>query len=139
MDGLHLVAELYDCRCAVTRLQSADALRDICLAVCQAPGLTPVGQLFHQFVTQGGPAGATGAVILAESHLAVHTWPELNAVTLDLYVCNFSRDNSAAARRAFEEMIAAFVPGRIERREIRRGACREQALALSERCSSSSK
>ena len=59
--------------------------------------------------------------VVAESHLAVHTWPELNAVTLDLYVCNFSQDNSAAARAACEQLIAAFAPGRVVRREIERG------------------
>ena len=66
-------------------------------------------------------AGATGAVVLAESHLAVHTWPELRAVTLDLYVCNFSRDNSAAARAAFAQLIARFCPHRCVQREIVRG------------------
>ena len=66
-------------------------------------------------------AGATGAVVLAESHLAVHTWPELRAVTLDLYVCNFSHDNSAAARAAFAQLIARFCPHRCVQREIVRG------------------
>ena len=121
MDGLHLIAELHDCRCAPRLLRSVDAVREICLAVCTVPGLTPVGQLFHQFGSADEPAGATGAVILAESHLAVHTWPELKAVTLDLYVCNFSRDNSAAARAACAALIAAFAPQRVEQREVMRG------------------
>jgi spermidine synthase/S-adenosylmethionine decarboxylase len=122
MNGLHLIAELHDCRCEPRLLRSVDALREICLAVCAVPGLTPVGQLFHQFGSAAEPAGATGAVILAESHLAVHTWPELNAVTLDLYVCNFSRDNSAAARAACAQLIAAFAPQHVEKREVMRGA-----------------
>ena len=121
MNGLHLIAELHDCRCSPQLLSSVDALRELCLAVCSVPGLTPVGQVFHQFGSADEPAGATGAVILAESHLAVHTWPELNAVTLDLYVCNFSQDNSAAARNACDRLIAAFEPERLERREISRG------------------
>ncbi len=122
MNGLHLLAELHDCRCAPRLLHSVDALRELCLAVCTVPGLTPVGQLFHQFGSAAQPAGATGAVILAESHLAVHTWPELNAVTLDLYVCNFSQDNSAAARQACDRLIAAFAPQRVALREVERGA-----------------
>ena len=121
MNGLHLIAELHDCRCEPYRLQSGEALRDLCLTVCAVPGLTPVGQVFHQFGSATEPAGATGAVILAESHLAVHTWPELSAVTLDLYVCNFSQDNSAAARAACQRLIAAFAPERIEQREVMRG------------------
>ena len=100
MNGLHLLAELHACRCAPSLLHSADALRALCLEVCVVPGLTPVAEVFHQFHDDAGPAGATGAVILAESHLAVHTWPELKAVTLDLYVCNFSQDNGAVAPSA---------------------------------------
>ena len=122
MNGLHLIAELHDCRCEARLLHSVEALRELCLAVCTVPGLTPVGQVFHQFGSETDPAGATGAVILAESHLAVHTWPELCAVTLDLYVCNFSQDNSAAARAACERLIAAFAPNRVERRELERGS-----------------
>ncbi|WP_301101252.1 adenosylmethionine decarboxylase [Propionivibrio sp.] len=122
MNGLHLIAELHDCRCASRLLCSVDALRELCLAVCAVPGLTPVGQVFHQFGSAAEPAGATGAVILAESHLAVHTWPEQHAATLDLYVCNFSQDNSIAARAACEQLIAAFAPQRVELREVQRGA-----------------
>ena len=121
MNGLHLIAELHDCRCEPRLLRSVDALRELCLAVCSVPGLTPVGQIFHQFGSDAEPAGATGAVILAESHLAVHTWPELKAVTLDLYVCNFSQDNSAEARAACARLEEAFQPGCVVRREIERG------------------
>ena len=122
MNGLHLIAELHDCRCDAGVLTNVDALREACLAVCAVPGLTPVAQAFYQFMDGDQPAGATGAVILAESHLAVHTWPELKAVTLDLYVCNFSQDNSAAARTAFDGLLAVFSPQRVLRREILRGA-----------------
>jgi S-adenosylmethionine/arginine decarboxylase-like enzyme len=83
--------------------------------------LTPVGLVFHQFGSALEPAGATGAVMLAESHLAVHTWPETKAVTLDLYVCNFSQDNSSAARNACQRLIGAFAPARVVRRELERG------------------
>ena len=121
MRGLHLIAEIHDCRCADRLLVDAGALRELCLAVCSVPGLTPVGQVFYQFGSASAPAGATGAVVLAESHLAVHTWPELRSVTLDLYVCNFSQDNSAAARLAFEQLLAAFSPDRVVRREVMRG------------------
>lgn len=121
MRGLHLIAELYACQCDPRRLTDAEALRALCLDVCTVPGLTPVGQVFHQFGSRKAPAGATGAVVLAESHLAVHTWPEMAAVTLDLYVCNFSQDNSAAARAAFARLQAAFAPQRVVERALERG------------------
>ena len=122
MKGLHLVAELYDCSCERALLSEVDALRGVCLSVCIEPGLTPVGEIFHQFIAPDGKkAGATGAVILAESHLAVHTWPELNAVTLDLYVCNFTQDNQALARSAYSRLVKAFAPGHAEHHEVKRG------------------
>jgi spermidine synthase/S-adenosylmethionine decarboxylase len=59
--------------------------------------------------------------VLAESHLAIHTWPEVAGVTLDVYVCNFSGDNSGRAHRLFAEMIAAFAPATLEKQEVARG------------------
>ena len=67
------------------------------------------------------PVGITGVVLLAESHLAVHTWPELGAVTLDVYVCNFGADNSHRARSLLGALIAVFEPGAVERHSLVRG------------------
>ena len=61
MNGLHLIAELHDCRCDAGVLTNVDALREACLAVCAVPGLTPVAQAFYQFMDGDQPAGATGA------------------------------------------------------------------------------
>jgi S-adenosylmethionine decarboxylase len=100
----------------------------------QACGLTAVGELFHRFAEPGegratgidtpGGNGITGVVLLAESHLAVHTWPEQGAVTLDVYVCSFSRDNSAAAQDLTSMLIAAFAPRRAARQRWLRGDLR---------------
>lgn len=103
-------------------MSDAAAVRRLCLSACETAGLNVVGQVFHGFGTPAAPAGATGAVVLAESHLAVHTWPELNAVTFDLYVCNYSQDNRAAAEAAYCSLAAAFLPGRIVRRDLTRGS-----------------
>ena len=79
-------------------------------------GLTPLGELFHTF--DGG--GVTGTVVLAESHLAIHTWPELNSVALDVYVCNFTQDNSAKARRVVDDLAGLFAPEDFVRHEVPR-------------------
>ena len=102
-------------------------LRATCLDAVAAAGLTPVGELFHRFVPgapQGGgaPAGITGVVLLAESHLAVHTWPELEAATLDVYVCNLGADNSARAETLLAALITAFAPASVERHAVERGS-----------------
>ena len=122
MKGLHILAEFHDCACADQAMRDPAAVQRLCLAACASAGLTVVGQVFHGFGTPEAPAGATGAVVLAESHLAVHTWPELDAVTLDLYVCNYSQDNRAAAEAAYDSLAAAFQPRRIVRRDLARGS-----------------
>jgi S-adenosylmethionine decarboxylase len=127
MRGLHLTADLHGCAGDVPALTDAAALRKACLAAVVASGLTPVGELFHRYALPPGAAadtlpGITGIVLLAESHLAVHTWPELGAVTLDVYVCNFGADNSARAQALFDRLVAVFEPAAIERHALERGA-----------------
>jgi S-adenosylmethionine decarboxylase proenzyme len=122
MNGLHLIGDLHDCLCPDSLLLDAPTLESFCVAACQRHGLTVVGRLFHTFRDRtGAAAGVTGTVVLAESHLAVHTWPELSSVTLDIYVCNFSGDNSSRAENLFAEVIEAFAPGRLERQAVSRG------------------
>ena len=118
MNGLHLIADLEDCRCAPALLLDASRLEALCVDACRRHGLTVVGRLFHAF---GTGAGVTGTVVLAESHLAIHTWPEIGAVTLDVYVCNFSGDNSARAHALFNEVVAVFSPARANRQAVERG------------------
>ena len=122
MNGLHLIADLHHCRCRPDFLLDAPALEAFCVAACTRHGLTVVGRLFYAFQDASGqPAGVTGTVVLAESHLAVHTWPEIASVTLDVYVCNFSGDNSHRAHNLFAEVIAAFAPDKLEKKEVARG------------------
>lgn len=122
MNGLHLIADLHDCRCAPDLLLNAAGLEIFCVDACKRHGLSVVGQLFHAFTDiDGNAAGVTGTVVLAESHLAVHTWPEINSVTLDIYVCNFSADNSHRAHALFAEVISAFSPARLEKKAVERG------------------
>jgi len=52
----------------------------------------------------------------------VHTWPEIAAVTLDVYVCNLGTDNSARAHALIDALTAAFEPGQVERHALERGA-----------------
>ena len=93
-------------------------LRTLCLQAVAGAGLRAVGELFHRFPA---PGGVTGVVLLAESHLAVHTWPELGAVTLDVYVCNLGGDNSARAQALLAALQAAFAPASAEHHRVVRG------------------
>ena len=123
MHGLHLTADLHGCRCAPHWLTDADALGRACLEAVAASGLQAVGQVFHTFpATAHGPGGVTAAVLLAESHLCVHTWPEPTGVTVDVYVCNFGADHSAKAHALMDALIDLFGPGHVLRQALHRGA-----------------
>ena len=139
MRGLHILAELHGCACDAPLMREVEPLRALCLGACADAGLSVVAEAFHGFSAADEPgaagtkaaagkklaAGATGAVVLAESHLAVHTWPELDAATLDIYVCNFSQDNRAAAEAAYAALHAAFRPREVVRRDVIRGELAE--------------
>jgi S-adenosylmethionine decarboxylase len=122
MNGLHLTADLRGVDPALTPMRSTDALAALCRHAVTRSGLTGVAELFHRFSPEDAQSGITGVVLLAESHLAVHTWPELGAVTLDAYVCNFGADNSPRAERLLAALEAAFAPSSVERHRLQRGS-----------------
>jgi spermidine synthase len=117
MNGLHLIGDLTGCRCDPQLLLDGERFREKCIEFVNDSGLTIMDVSFHQF--EG--SGFTGAVVLAESHLAIHTWPETGGLTLDVYVCNYSADNSAKARKVFDAIIEHFQPTDAARHEIERG------------------
>jgi S-adenosylmethionine decarboxylase len=122
MTGLHLTADLHGCPLAQPAMTDAQALRSLCLSAVAGAGLTAVGELFHRFPEVANqPQGITGMVLLAESHVAVHTWPERGAVTLDVYVCNFDADNSARAEVLLDALLQGFAPARVDRHALQRG------------------
>jgi S-adenosylmethionine decarboxylase len=123
MQGLHLTADLSDCSCDSVWLIDADRLGAACVEAVKTSGLQAVAQLFHTFPSADGSAGGvTATVLLAESHLCVHTWPEKKAVTLDVYVCNFGGDHSTKARALMAALMQLFLPGKAAVNAIERGA-----------------
>ena len=122
MHGLYLTADLYQCSGDERYMLDADAIAQLCRDQTAASGLTLVDDTWVKFPPyEGQPGGVTGTVLLAESHLAIHTWPETGSVTIDVYVCNFSDDNSGKARQLMEGVITAFAPKRVLRQHLMRG------------------
>ena len=96
-----------------------------CLRAVQA-----VAQLVCGFESPGlPPAGYTATVLLAESHVCLHTWPEQRAATLDVYVCNFSADHSAKAQVLMNHLLAVFDAEAVEQQTLQRGSLPVQANA----------
>ncbi len=80
-EGRHLLVEYHGCPSA--RLNDVGAVESILNDAAVAAGATVVQSAFHPF----RPQGVSGVVILAESHLSVHTWPEAGYAAVDLYTC----------------------------------------------------
>ena len=111
MNGLHLTGDLFDCSCSAALLTDLETLSTTCRDATNESKLTIVDQAWHRFPEWNSePGGITGTVLLAESHLAIHTWPERSGVTLDVYVCNFTDDNTGKAEQLFEALMLAFRP-----------------------------
>ena len=94
------------------------------MAACRASGVTIVGSAFHQF--QGG--GVTGAVILAESHLALHTWPEYGTVTVDVYICNVQHNGAQRALEIYRSLQSHFLPAQTNESVVSRGSVHPEHL-----------
>lgn len=116
--GLHLLANMHNVKPNAPAMLSLESCKTLCVNAIVDAGLTIVGDFFHSF---GVGEGVTGVVVLAESHVAIHTWPETAYVTLDVFVCNYNRDNSKMAKKLFEKIIEAFEPKEVKRIEVVRG------------------
>lgn len=110
--GRQLLVELYDCDPA--RIDDPARVRESMLEAARRARATIVTEAFHRF----NPQGVSGVVVIAESHLAVHTWPEHGCASIDLFSCSDRMD----AWLAIEHLRIAFGAGRMECREIARGA-----------------
>ena len=98
--GKHLLLELKDCDREV--LNDLGFLKSILLAAASESGATILGESFHQF----NPHGVSGVVIIAESHLFIHTWPECGYAAVDIFTCGNSVQPEKAAQKIIRELGA---------------------------------
>lgn len=79
--GKHLLIELYGCDAKL--LSDTRAIEKILVDGTKHCGATIIDVIFHSF----NPYGVSGVIVIAESHLAIHTWPEYGFASLDIYTC----------------------------------------------------
>ena len=113
--GLHILGEITTNK--VEKLRSLSQTKKYIDSVIKKHNLHKLGSFYYKFSKSGG---FTGLISLVESHIAIHTWPELNYLTLDVYLCNYSKDNSAVCKKVFKEMSEYFNPLKITKRLIKR-------------------
>ena len=118
--GRHLLAEFYDC--ASPALNDPARIEALMNEAARRSGATVVQSVFHAF----SPHGVSGVVVVEESHLAVHTWPEHNYAAVDYFSCG-AVDCGAAVRFLAERLL----PSRVETKEVPRGVIEERGAPVS--------
>ncbi|MBZ9578627.1 adenosylmethionine decarboxylase [Patescibacteria group bacterium] len=107
--GIHLIAEFWNGKI----IENPKEIKNILVEAVKKSENTPLGVTIHKF----SPQGITGVVLLAESHIALHTWPEINYVAIDIFTCG----KRALPSKALEYLKKKFQPKKIQVQEIKRG------------------
>lgn len=100
--GLHILATF---AAPAAALRDAVGSQQFFAGLVARLGLTSVGEVYHVFEEN---AGFTAVLALTESHLSIHTWPEHELATFDVFLSNFRRDNHATVRAVYQETLAFF-------------------------------
>ena len=122
--GRQILAELGDC--SAVRLADLSVVESSMLEAARISGATIVTYSFHHFAGQDGGQGVSGAVIIAESHLAIHTWPEHRFAAVDFFTCGKGVD----VRKALDHLKEAFQAGTEELLELERGPLRVGTVVI---------
>jgi len=98
--GRHLLLELNDCNREA--LNDTDMIRDTMLKAAIDCGAVILGNQFHHF----NPQGVSGVVVIAESHISIHTWPEYGYAAVDVFTCGSVVNPEIAAKVLIERLEA---------------------------------
>lgn len=96
--GTHLLIELKDCDLEI--LNNLEKLKFILVESARKAGATIINVTFHKF----NPFGISGVVVIAESHLSIHTWPEYGFAAVDVFTCGDVIKPEVIAQQIVEEL-----------------------------------
>ena len=107
--GVHLIAEFWKGK----NIEDSKELERVLIWAVKKANSTPLEIVVHKFL----PQGITGVILLAESHIALHSWPEYNYLAIDIFTCG----DKAMPYKALDYLKKEFQPERAEVKEIKRG------------------
>ena len=108
--GKHIILELYEC--PASKLNHPDILETCMQEAATEMGATAVESRFHHF----SPIGVSGVVIIMESHLTIHTWPEYGYAAIDIFTCG-----DIALEKGITYIVDALSAKRYESQLLQRG------------------
>jgi S-adenosylmethionine decarboxylase len=109
--GRHLLLELFDCDSDA--INNVEAVKGALIEAAKRAQATIVDVVFHEF----NPFGVSGVVVIAESHLSIHTWPEYRYAAVDIFSCGDTLQPEVAANY----LVETFGAGRTSVVELQRG------------------
>ena len=109
--GYHLLLEFYGCPPGT--LGKVEYVEKTMNEAAKVSNANVVKTFFHQF----NPHGVSGIIVIQESHLSIHTWPEHGYAAVDLFTCSDDVD----VEKALEYLRSAFNPSSVSVVELRRG------------------
>ena len=109
--GRHLIVEYYGCDQEI--LNNINTIKEHMMIAAKKTGATIVGEMFHKF----NPIGTSGVVVLAESHISIHTWPEYGYAAMDFFTCG----NYCNPYNAFDYLKQILKATRESVKEVTRG------------------
>jgi S-adenosylmethionine decarboxylase len=112
--GLHLLSEFTSAQNHL--LYSCSAFRELLNGLIIQHNLQKVGEVYHDF--DGG--GFTAVVCLTESHISIHTWPEFELATFDVFLSNYQHENDEKARAIYQSILAFYQGTELQKNEIKR-------------------
>ncbi len=108
--GRHFIIEMFDCDRGA--LDDLEAIETAIERGAIRMGATVCGKVFHHFA----PRGVTGVLVISESHISIHTWPEHGYAAVDIFTC---KNMDPAAE--YEEIVKVLRPKSSTMIEIKRG------------------
>ncbi len=108
--GLHLLVEYHECDTII--LNDLPNIERLMRSAAEAAEATVLGAMFHPF----SPQGISGVVVIEESHLSIHTWPEHGYAAVDFFTCG-----KCVPDRAHEVLAAGLKANRFEKMLLKRG------------------
>ncbi len=109
--GTHIILDLYGCNSNL--LMHVEDVQSIMREATKRAKFTVVTEEYHQFK----PHGVSGATIIQESHLTLHSWPEFGYASLEIYYCG----NNDFVEDAVVYLVGAFEAKHVERKDMKRG------------------
>jgi len=109
--GVHILAEFYGVESSL--LASVEPVKRILEEAVEKSGMSKLDSSYHQF----NPHGVTGYVLLGESHVSIHTWPEKGFLALDIFTCG----PPEKAEKAYQLLLKNFKPKKTSKTVKHRG------------------